>query len=103
MVALLIIGCSPEQKSVADPNEMVYIDTVTKTVMTLPVQAVIPATHPQTGKKTLVPGLYCPQCGQWYPSPPVEVLQRTASAFHCPKGGHPMSPNGPRPPSSNTP
>lgn len=98
VAAMLMSGCHQQQQSVANPNEMVYVDIATQTPMTLPVQASIPAAHPKTGKKTLVPGLYCPECGVWYPAPPVEVLQRTASAFHCPKGGHPMSPNGPRPP-----
>lgn len=98
MATVFVGGCSDQQQSVTNPNEMVYVDIATQTPLTLPVQSSIPAKHPKTGKKTLVPGLYCPECGCWYAAPPVEVLQRSASAFHCPQGGHPMSPNGPRPP-----
>lgn len=97
LACVVIGGCSQPQTPTAPATEMVYIDTATQKVLMLPVQTAIPATHPETGKKTLVPGLYCPECGKWYPAPPTEVLQRSASAYRCPKGGHPMSPNGPRP------
>ncbi len=97
-VGLLNGGCSETPQTITHPDQMVYVDTATQTPLTLPIQATIPAPHPKTGKKTLVPGLYCPQCSAWYPAPPVEVWQRSGSPFKCPKGGHPMSPHGPRPP-----
>lgn len=94
---VLIAGCS-QQPVVAEVQDRVYFDLATQQPITLPVQAAsLPAEHPQTGKKTLVSALYCPQCDRWYPSPPMEVVQRTGAASRCPKGGHSMSPHGPRP------
>lgn len=95
---VLMVGCSQQQTTLAEVSDRVYFDIAMQQPMTLPVQMEIPAKHPQTGKKTIVPALYCPQCGRWYASPPAEVLQRSAAAYRCPKGGHPMSPNGTRPP-----
>lgn len=90
-------GCGREPVAVVDTSRRVYVDIATQTALMLPIQDKTPAKHPQTGKNTLVPGLYCPQCGRWYPAPPLEVIQRSGTASRCPQGGHPMSPHGPEP------
>lgn len=90
-------GCGREPVAVVDHEHRVYVDLPTQKPWMLPVQDHVPAKHPETGKNTLMPGLYCPQCGRWYASPPVDVVQRTGSASRCPKGGHAMSPHGPAP------
>ncbi|HET6425205.1 MAG TPA: hypothetical protein VFG20_16070 [Planctomycetaceae bacterium] len=94
---VVMTGCGREPMAVVDTTQRVYVDTATQTALMLPIQEKVPAKHPQTGKNTLVPGLYCPQCGRWYPAPPMEVVQRTGTASRCPQGGHPMSPHGPSP------
>ena len=94
---ICVTGCGHEPVAVVDHTQRVYVDLATQKPLMLPVQDHVPAKHPETGKNTLMPGLYCPQCGRWYASPPTDVVQRTGSASRCPKGGHPMSPHGPAP------
>src|SRR5690606_15223202 len=59
-----------------------------------------PAVHPRTGRKTLMPALYCPRCQKWHPVPPVEQLQRSPRARQCPKTGVALVANGPVPESA---
>lgn len=54
-------------------------------------------THPRTGKTTLMPGLYCAQCGKWRASPPLAVLQQSESARQCPVHHVPLQCEGPLP------
>lgn len=96
-ICALISGCGHEPVVIADTSQRVYVDIATQKALMLPIQDKVPAKHPETGKNTLVPALYCPQCGRWYPAPPMEVVQRTGTASRCPQGGHPMSPHGPSP------
>lgn len=87
---------------VEDPHvgQMVYIDTATGTPFAANISRETPAIHPDTGKRTLVPALYCATCKQWYPAPPLEVLQRNPAAGKCPKGHGKLATEGPWPESA---
>lgn len=77
----------------ADPAEatMVYVDTRSLETFQLPASSQVPASNPSTGKRTLMPGLFCSQCDKWYPAPPLDVLQRSPKARQCPKCHSEMS------------
>lgn len=93
---MLFAGCGPTGAAPVE-TQMVYVDTADHRVLLMPQQPTTPAVSPVTGKRTLVPGLYCAECRRWYASPPPEVLQRSTAAYRCPRGGHPMRPDGPPP------
>lgn len=44
-----------------------------------------PQIHPESGRATLWPAVYCPQCEIWSPSPPTERLYGHAELLDCPK------------------
>lgn len=81
-----------------DPNanKMVYVDTETR-------QAYVgnridtPAINPQTGKSTLMPGLYCPNCKTWHAVPPLDQINRIPNARRCVKTRVPLLADGPWP------
>lgn len=43
-----------------------------------------PLLHPDTGKPTLYPGLYCSRCRAWKPAPPMDRLYRQPELLDCP-------------------
>jgi hypothetical protein len=79
---------------------VVYVDRETRRPVVLSGTVETPAVNPETGRRTLMPGLYCPQCQAWHPTPPLEVLQRDPAARRCARCQSPLTANGP-PPSSN--
>jgi len=91
-------GCGSQSSSnTGQRTKTVYIDTRSgKTVIAEPSEK-LPAVNPNTGKRTLMPALYCPQCDTWYAAPPVEVQQRNPDSRRCPKHGTPLSTEGPVP------
>ncbi len=93
---LLALGCGSAPPPDPHANRMVYYDRETKSAVVYHISREMPVPHPQTGKPTLVPASYCPQCQKWFPSPPVEVRQRNPQAAICPKG-HTLTPDGPWP------
>lgn len=76
---------------------IVYVDLKTKQPVVQLACEEVPARHPETGKRTLMPGLYCPTCGRWHPAPPFETLQRTPGAALCPTDRTPLTTDGPWP------
>ena len=98
MFALAITGCggtAPSSNSAA--TRMVYVDTATMQPLVHDVATSFPAVHPQTGKPTLRPALYCPTCRKWYPAPAVEEINRVPGAGLCPKDKTPLTGDGPWP------
>lgn len=96
------IGCGGAASPPADPldGQIVFVDTVTrKTYIGQPTE-MLPAVHPETGRRTLMPGLYCAKCQAWHPAPPLEVRQREPKSLRCPKSGDLMTPDGPPPTAS---
>ncbi len=96
-IAVGLAGCADESAVVEPPTEMVFVDVESGSPVTAPPSTDLPALHPETGRRTLMPGLYCPQCRQWHPAPPLEELQRNPEARQCPKCGAAMSADGPAP------
>ncbi len=99
LVVSAAIGCGGAPPPPADPldGQMVFVDTLTrKTFLRQPTDE-LPAVHPESGKRTLMPGLYCAKCQAWYPSPPLDVRQREPKSLRCPKTGELMTPHGPPP------
>lgn len=89
-------GCRAEPApETGAPTEMVFVDSQTKKVVLAEPTDELPALNPETGRRTLMPGLYCSHCRTWHPAPPVEVQQRNPKSRLCPKDGKPLSTNGP--------
>jgi hypothetical protein len=76
--------------------EVVYVCRDTQAIFTGRARET-PAIHPQTGARTLMPGVYCPRCEEWRPSLALEDLQRNPAAAVCPKFKCPMLREGPIP------
>ena len=95
---LILSGCggsSPPSESKA--GRMVYVDTATMQPLVHDVATSFPAVHPQTGKRTLRPALYCPTCKKWYPAPDIDQVNRVPGAGQCPKDKTPLTADGPWP------
>ncbi|MGI6416608.1 MAG: hypothetical protein ACOX1P_13130 [Thermoguttaceae bacterium] len=96
--ALALVGCGKRQPIGPDrQGRMVYVDTASGEALAMDIAGEFPAIHPRTGKRTLMPALYCPKCGKWHPVPPPDQINRTARAAQCPKTGEPLTPDGPWP------
>lgn len=89
LASLMLAGCSDGGSGGAGVEPMVYVDTESGKVVQAPPKPT-PAVNPDTGKKTLMPGLYCAQCRKWYASAPLEIAQRNPSSRMCPKHRTPM-------------
>ena len=96
LATLLCAGCGAATDSETEPEKMVYFDRETKTAVVYEVAEEFPATHPKTGRRTLVPACYCETCDKWFPAPPIEVRERNPAATQCPKG-HQTALDGPWP------
>lgn len=93
-------GCGRHETDPSGSAPIVYVDRETQQVVVLAGAVETPAVNPQTGRRTLTPGLYCPQCQAWHPTPPQDVLQRNPAARRCAQCQSPLTADGP-PPSSN--
>ncbi len=97
LTVILIYGCTSKSETTKslETTGIVMIDT--KTAETFQLESVdsYPAINPTTGQKTLMPTLYCPSCGKWYPVPPPEEAQRNPESRKCPKDGGPLVVDGP--------
>jgi uncharacterized protein YbaR (Trm112 family) len=98
-VVLLGIGCGPAVDGTGDakPKDALFVDTKTGEVIIAPEATQLPALNPNTGTATLLPGLFCPKCRKWYPTPPIEVLNRNPGAASCPEDKTPLNALGPWP------
>ena len=91
-------GCGQKQTAEPDkPPQMVYVDVQTKSVVVAPRTKDTPAVNPKTGRRTLMPGLYCSHCRRWHPAPPLQVVQRNPAARKCPKCKRSLTSEGPFP------
>lgn len=98
LMACLIGGCSDAPRT-SDPvmGAIVYVDLETQLPVVQLATNDIPAVHPETGERTLMPGLYCPKCQRWHPAPAFDKLQHIPGAAVCPADGTPMTTDGPWP------
>jgi len=92
-VALSLIGCA------AEPTEtgpsVVYVCAETQEAFVGPPQAA-PVTHPDTGRKTLVPAIYNPEADRWQPMPPLDLLEGNPGAAVAKDADHPLTLDGPQ-------
>jgi hypothetical protein len=79
-----------------DIPEIVYVDTKTGSAFLL-ASKTTPETHPTTGEKTLVPGLYCSECKAWKAVGPTENRQLRRKTQNCPIHKIPLTNDGPDP------
>lgn len=93
---LVAAGCGGDSPSETEQREVVYVCTQTRETVVAEAQPT-PAVNPETGRRTLMKGLYCAQCETWYPAPPIDVLQRNPGAAVCPRHETPLALDGPRP------
>lgn len=80
-----LAGCGDSDPDAKALKKMVYIDTATMQPVVHDIAVSFPAAHPTTGKLTLRPALYCPNCQKWYPVPPPNEITRVPGAGKCPK------------------
>ena len=90
-------GCGQDGSDSVESAPVVYVDRETQQPVVLEGVVDAPAVNPATGRRTLTPGLYCPQCQAWHPTPPLDVLQRNPAARRCPKCQSPLTADGPLP------
>ena len=83
LLLCLISGCGETPQP--EEERVVYVDRKTKEVFILEDSFETPAVNPKTGKRTLLRGLYCPECEKWYAVPPLEVIRRNPKSVFCPK------------------
>jgi hypothetical protein len=95
---LLAAGCGGESEAKsAAQAQRVYFDSETKQAVAADMSPDIPALNPKTGRRTLMPALYCATCQQWHAAPPLAELQRNPKARMCPKCKGPLTADGPLP------
>jgi hypothetical protein len=95
---LLAAGCGAESAAEqAAQAKRVYWDTETKQPVAANMTAESPAVNPTTGRRTLMPALYCPKCGDWRAAPPLAEIQRNPKSRMCVKCGGPLVADGPIP------
>ncbi len=99
VAATALVGCGGSEPSSLTGREgrMVYVDTVTKKATVMEVADSFPATNPDTGKRTLMPAMYCEKCGKWHAVPPLDQINRKPRATQCPKTGAALTTDGPWP------
>ena len=84
-----------------EPEEITLLNTATGEV-TRSEWIMTPATDPQTGKQTIVQGMYCAKCRKWYPAPPQAMSERMPGGPVCSIDQTRLSVDGPfasKPPS----
>ena len=97
LAGLALMGCGRNTSADSPAKRMVYVDTATMQPLVHDVAASFPAIHPQTGKPTLRPALWCATCRKWYPAPAVDEINRVPGAGLCPKDKTPLTGDGPWP------
>lgn len=89
-------GCGSGTEQ-TQPQQMVFVDTKTQIAVVGPVTDQFPALNKETGKRTLMPGLYCPKCEKWYPVPSPDQINHRPDGGLCPKTKTPLIADGPMP------
>jgi hypothetical protein len=92
LVIGIIVATARSRQSAADADAppAVYICRESKEVFytSLPLTDML---HPGTGRATLAPAVYCPQCAVWQPAPPAERRYGNPQGLLCPKCKSPRS------------
>ena len=75
---------------------MVYVDEKTDEAFAVRARS-SREPNPETGERTLIPGLYCEKCQKWKPVGPIEALQNGRSIRKCPIHKTILTKDGPLP------
>ena len=86
-------GCNSTAQS---SENVTYVCTESGKVVVAPAQPQ-PAVNPETGKKTLLRGVYCPQCSKWYATPSPDHARGNPRELQCRVHNIPMTYDGPIP------
>lgn len=98
LAVLLAAGCGAESAAEpAAPSQRVYWDSETKHPVVADMTAESPAVHPATGRRTLMPALYCGKCSEWRAAAPLAELQRNPRSRQCTNCTGPLVADGPLP------
>ena len=79
-----------------DLQQIVHVDRETGKAFLVRAR-LSPEVNPETGKRTLIPGMYCEKCKAWKPVGPIELLQTQRSIHKCPTHKIPLLRDGPFP------
>src|SRR5690606_25985915 len=98
VLVAMVAGCAPAPNR-GDPPQglIVFVDLKTSEPVINLATTEVPAVNPETGERTLMPGLYCRTCQRWHPTPAFDTLQRIPGAGRCPTDGTPLTSDGPWP------
>lgn len=77
-------------------QEMVFVDPESGKAFLIRAKTT-PETNPDTGRQTLVPGLYCEKCAKWRPVGSMERLQAGQAMRKCPVHKIALTTDGPLP------
>ena len=96
LVTLAVLtGCGAGEP--AEPPLAVYFDADRRQPVVMPASEHYPATHPATGRPTLMPAMHCPKCNAWRQVPLPEHLNRSAAPAICAKCRSRLQADGPLP------
>lgn len=98
-VALLfgtVFWMMPSKVAAISSENVTYVCTETGKVIVAPAQSQ-PALNPETGKHTLLRGVFCPQCNKWYATPSPDHLRGNPRELKCQVHNVPMTYDGPVP------
>ena len=93
----VVFGCGDEDITEDASARMVYVDAESLDAIVADRSDTFPIVNPSTGKRTLMPGLYCSQCEKWYPVPAPDRINSVPGAGLCPETQNPLTGDGPWP------
>lgn len=97
IASLMIAGCNGESPVASRELPAVYVDVETGQPVTAPASRSAPVVNPATGRRTLMPALYCARCARWRAVPPLDEFQRSPQARRCAQCQSALTDDGPRP------
>lgn len=98
LLCIALVGCGGTEEATTNKvARAVYVDTKTMKAIVCEVVGEPPLVNPATGKRTLMPALYCPKCLRWHSLPPLDQINRTPNATKCSKTGAELIADGPWP------
>jgi hypothetical protein len=97
LLLLSLHGCGGDTSADTLATQQVYFDRESASAVIADAGLKTPAVNPATGRRTLMPALYCGRCRAWRAAPPLEEAQRNPQARQCVQCRGPLSAEGPLP------
>jgi hypothetical protein len=92
----VIFWLTPRNGAAQSSTIVTYVCSETGKVIAAPAQQE-PAVNPETGRRTLLRGVYCAQCAKWYRAPSPEHSSGNPRELRCRIHDAPMTFEGPAP------